>query len=40
VAYRPALLLALLITATGTLLLGFFPQYWVELSRATMFPFL
>jgi len=40
VLYRPAVILVLLITTAGTLLLGFFPQYCLELSRMCMFPFI
>lgn len=40
VSYRPALVLVLLITTIGTLVLGFFPQYWLELTRTCSFPFI
>lgn len=40
IAYRPALVLVLVITAVGTLALGFFPQYWLQLTRMSAFPFI
>ena len=40
VSLKPALLLVLLITGIGTLLLGFMPQYFIELSRLSIFPFI
>ncbi len=38
VSLKPALFIVLLITAAGTLILGILPQYWIELSRLSMFP--
>lgn len=40
VAFRPAIILVLIITTVGTLVLGFFPQYWLEMARASIFPFI
>jgi NADH-quinone oxidoreductase subunit N len=40
VAYRPGIIAVLLITALGTLGLGFFPGYVLEISRMCMFPFM
>jgi NADH-quinone oxidoreductase subunit N len=40
VSYRPAIVLVLLITTLGTLALGFFPQYWLQLAKSSMFPFI
>ncbi|MFH2037746.1 MAG: NADH-quinone oxidoreductase subunit N [Candidatus Zixiibacteriota bacterium] len=40
VSFKPALILVLFITIAGTLLLGFFPQYCLDLARATVFPFI
>ncbi len=38
--YHPAIVLVLIITAVGTLAIGFFPQYWLQLARAATFPFI
>ncbi|MBN2226798.1 MAG: NADH-quinone oxidoreductase subunit N [candidate division Zixibacteria bacterium] len=38
VSFSPALFIALLVTAVGTLALGCFPGYWLELSQMSMFP--
>ncbi len=40
VAYRPGIIAVLLITALGTVALGFFPGYVLEISRMCMFPFM
>lgn len=40
VAIRPAMVLALFITAAGTLILGLMPGYWLELTRLCTFPFI
>ncbi|PKK82193.1 MAG: NADH-quinone oxidoreductase subunit N [candidate division Zixibacteria bacterium HGW-Zixibacteria-1] len=40
VAFQPALILALFITAAGTLILGLLPGYWLELTRLCAFPFI
>ncbi len=40
VRYSPAILLALLITAVGTLGLGLFPQHLLEISQSALFAFL
>jgi len=40
VRYSPAMVLALVVTAIGTLGLGFFPQRLLELSQAALFAFL
>jgi len=40
VTYKPALVLVLLVTAAGTLLLGFFPEYILQLTRTNVFPFI
>jgi NADH-quinone oxidoreductase subunit N len=40
VTYSPAMMLVLLITAVGTLGLGFFPQRLLELSQSAIFAFL
>jgi len=40
VAFKPAIVLVLFITIAGTLILGFFPQYCLDLARATVFPFI
>jgi NADH-quinone oxidoreductase subunit N len=39
VVYRTALVVVLFITTMGTLVLGFFPQYWLQLTRMSVFPF-
>ncbi len=38
--YHPAVVLVLIITAVGTLAIGLFPQYWLQLARAATFPFI
>ncbi|MEW5923951.1 MAG: NADH-quinone oxidoreductase subunit N [Candidatus Zixiibacteriota bacterium] len=40
VAIKPALILALFITAAGTLILGLMPGYWLEFTRLCSFPFI
>ena len=40
VSFKPAIVIVLIVTAIGTLGLGFFPQYALELSRMCMFPFM
>jgi len=40
VTIGPSLVLVLAITALGTLILGVFPQYWLQLSRLCSFPFI
>jgi len=40
VTYTPAMMLALVITVVGTLGLGLFPQYLLELSQSAIFAFL
>nr|MBN2276984.1 NADH-quinone oxidoreductase subunit N [candidate division Zixibacteria bacterium] len=40
VTYQPALVLVLLITTIGTLVMGLFPQYWLQLTRLCSFPFI
>ncbi len=38
--YHPAAVLVLVITAVGTLAIGFFPQFWLHLAREATFPFI
>jgi NADH-quinone oxidoreductase subunit N len=40
IIYHPAVVIVLIITAVGTLAIGFFPQYWLQLARAATFPFI
>ena len=40
VAYRPAIVIVLVITAVGTLALGIFPQFGLQLTRMCMFSFM
>ncbi len=40
VSFKPAIVTVLIITVLGTLALGFFPQYWLELARSTFFSFI
>jgi len=39
-SFPPALVLVFIITAVGTLAIGFFPQFWLQLARAATFPFI
>jgi len=39
VIYHPGLILVLLITVLGTLILGFLPEYWLQLAKSAVFPF-
>ncbi len=38
--YHPAAVLVLVITAVGTLAIGFFPEFWLHLAREATFPFI
>jgi NADH-quinone oxidoreductase subunit N len=40
VVYTPSIVLALLITVIGTMALGLMPQFFVDLSRQSLFPFI
>jgi len=40
VAFSPAIVIALIVTAVGTLGLGLFPQHFIELARGAIFAFL
>jgi len=39
ITFHPGAVLALAIAAIGTLAIGFFPQFWLQLARAATFPF-
>jgi NADH-quinone oxidoreductase subunit N len=40
VVYHPGAVIALIIATIGTLAIGFFPQFWLQLARAATFPFI
>ncbi len=40
VVFNPALVLLFIITVAGTLILGLFPQYWLQLARLATYPFI